>query len=85
MRFAWLRRKEGSGQPPPMRPFGRLLFVAYNVVWWVPLPLVFVGVLSYRAGSLGFLVITILRAVANLYRNNVLSVEAAQRFPLRSP
>lgn len=68
-----------------MSPAGRQLFVAYNVVWWVPVVLAFVGVVSYRAGFLSFLVITIFRAVANLYRNNVLPVEAAQRFLLRSP
>ena len=44
-----------------------------------------VGVLSWRAGFLGFLVITIFRALANLYRNNVLPVEAAQRFPFDHP
>lgn len=85
MRFAWLRSKEGSEQAPAISPAGRLVFVAYNVVWWVPVVLAFAGVVSYRAGFLGFLVITIFRAVANLYRNNVLPVEAAQHFPLRSP
>lgn len=68
-----------------MSPASRLLFVAYNVVWWVPVVLAFVGVLSWRGGFLGFLIVTIFRSVANLYRNNVLPVEAAQHFPLRSP
>ncbi|MCP4223013.1 MAG: hypothetical protein GY773_06700 [Actinomycetia bacterium] len=85
MRFAWLRTKAGSEQAPAASPAGRLLLVAYNVVWWVPIALAVVGVLSYRSAFLSFLVITIFRAVANLYRNNVLPVEVAQRFPLRSP
>ncbi len=85
MRFAWLRSKEGSGQPPAMSSAGRLSFFAYNLVWWVPVVLVLLGILSYWAGSIGFLVMSVFRAVANVYRNNVLPIEAAQRFPLRSP
>ncbi len=68
-----------------MSPAGRLLFIAYNVIWWVPVVLGFVGVLSYRDAFLSFLAITIFRAVANLYRNNVLPVKVAQHFLLRSP
>ena len=85
MRFAWLRTKEGLVQPPFMSSADRVMLVAYNLVWWVPVVLTVLGVLSYRAGSLGFLAIIVFRAATNLYRNNVLPVEAAQRFPLRSP
>ena len=85
MRFAWLRSKEGSEQPPAMTSADRLIFVTYNLIWWVPVLLVVVGIVSFWAGSLGFLVVSVLRAVVNVYRNNVLPVEAAQRFPLRSP
>lgn len=63
----------------------RLIFFAYNLIWWVPVLLAVLGILSFWAGSLGFLVMSVLRAVVNVYRNNVLPVEAAQRFPLRSP
>jgi len=68
-----------------MSPAGRLVFVAYNLVWWIPAILGFAGVLSYRDGLIAFLAVTVARAVANLYRNNVLPVEAGQRFLLRSP
>jgi len=68
-----------------MGPRRRLLFVAYNLIWWLPVVLPLLGIVSYQAGFIGFLLITVFRAVTNLYRNNVLSVEAAQRFPLRSP
>ena len=85
MRFAWLRTKAGLQQPPLMSPTDRVILVAYNLVWWVPVVLTVLGVLSYRAGSLGFLVISVFRAAINLYRNNVLPVETAQRLPLRSP
>ena len=63
----------------------RFIYIGYNVVWWSPIALVVLGIWSYRTGAVGFVVVTVLRALANLYRNNVLSLEAAQRFPLRSP
>lgn len=85
MRFAWLRTSEGAASLPTMAPTDRLLFVAYNVVWWVPVVLPLVGVVSYRAGTVGFLTLTVARAVVNLYRNNIMSTTNAQRFPLRSP
>lgn len=84
MRFAWLRKKQGQ-EDPAMSVGARLIFIAYNVVWWTPVALVILGVWSYRAGAIGFVVVTVARALVLLYRNNVLSVEAAQRFPLRSP
>ena len=85
MRFAWLRSKDGSDTAPGMSSTARLVFIAYNVVWWVPVVLAFAGVVSYRAGFITFLAITTFRAAANLYRNNVLPLEAAQRVVLRSP
>lgn len=85
MRFAWLLGKDGSEPASTMSRAGRLLFVAYNVVWWVPVVLAVFGVVSYRSAYVGFLVITVFRAVVNLYRTNVLPVEVAQDFPLRSP
>ena len=85
MRFAWLRSKEGSEEPPLMTPADRVTFVVYNVIWWVPVILTVLGFLSFWAGSLGFMVMSVLRAVTNAYRINVLPVDAAHRFPLRSP
>ncbi len=84
MRFAWLRKKQGT-EDPTMSPPARLTYVGYNVIWWIPVVLVPLGVWSYQAGAIGFLVVTVVRALANLYRNNLLPIEAAQRFPLRSP
>ncbi|MCP5027925.1 MAG: hypothetical protein GY929_16745 [Actinomycetia bacterium] len=68
-----------------MSPTDRLLLVAYNVVWWVPVALPVLGVVSYQAGTIGFLAMSVVRAAINLYRNNVLTIAGAQRFPLRSP
>ena len=84
MRFAWLRKKQGL-EDPRMSTGARLIYIGYNVIWWLPVVLVVLGVWSYREGAVGFLAVTVFRALANLYRNNVLSIEAAQRFPLRSP
>lgn len=84
MRFAWLRNKQGL-QEPKMSTGERLTFISYNVIWWLPVVLVILDVWSYRAGAIGFVAVTVFRSLANLYRNNRLSFEAAQRFPLRSP
>lgn len=84
MRFAWLRKKQGIADPS-MGATARIIHVGYNVIWWLPVVLVVLGIWSYRAGAVGFAVVTIFRAMANLYRNNMLGEEAAQRFLLRTP
>jgi len=68
-----------------MPPTARTVFILYNVVWWMPLFLVIVGLWSYPVGAIGFVIVTVVRALANLYRTNVLPVEGGQRFPLRAP
>ena len=68
-----------------MSAASRLLLIVYNVVWWVPVVLPLFGVMSYRAGTIVFFTVTLTRVAINLYRNNVMSVDAAQRFPLRQP
>ena len=84
MRFAWLRKKQRS-EDPTMSTGERLIFIGYNVIWWLPVVLVIFDVWSYRTGAIGFVVVTVARALLNLYRNNLLPIEAAQRFPLRAP
>ncbi|MDJ0791248.1 MAG: hypothetical protein QNJ71_05075 [Acidimicrobiia bacterium] len=63
----------------------RLIYISYNVIWWMPVALVVIGVWSYREGAIAYLVVTALRALINLYRNNMLTTRAAQSFPLRAP
>ena len=82
MRFARLRNED---EHPAETPFDRVVFVTYNVVWWIPVVLTVLGMVSYEVGLVGFLAVTTVRALVNLYRNNVMSVERAQFFPLRSP
>ena len=83
MRFAWQRKKQRL-EDPTMSSGERLLLISYNAIWWLPVVLVIFDVWSYQTGSIVFLGITAIRALVNAYRNNILSFEAAQRFPLRS-
>jgi hypothetical protein len=85
MRFAWLREQSGIDKPVQQSPVNRLIFIAYNVIWWLPVVLGFTKVVDYRTASIAFLAITIFRALANLFRNNVLKGEQAEVFPLRAP
>jgi hypothetical protein len=85
MRFAWLREKSKDSVPARPSAINRLILIAYNVIWWVPLVLAFIKVVDYRTGFVAFLIITILRAIANAVRNNVLTLDQAETFPLRQP
>ena len=84
MRFAWIRKhsaKDGSVQQGAASSFIRLVF---NAVWWIPVLLPFIGTMDYRTGFITFGVITVIRLIANLYRNNVLTPEQAEIFPFRA-
>jgi hypothetical protein len=59
--------------------------VAYNVVYWIPVILPFTTIIDYRTGFLAFFIIVIIRAVANLIRNNLLTLEQAEVYPFRIP
>jgi hypothetical protein len=87
MRFAWLRKISGDPVPLKLRfthPLN-LIFVAYNLVYWVPMILPFTGVIDYRTGFSALFVVILIRGVANFARNNVLAPEQGEAFPLRSP
>ena len=85
MRFAWER--EHSADQVSVKPglANRLIFITYNVIWWIPILLGFTKVIDYHTAFLAFLVITIIRATANLIRNNFLTLEQAEIFPFRAP
>lgn len=85
MRFAWLSTSQGSEHPRVKTPTERLLLISYNAVWWVPVVLPLLGLMSWRAGTIGFLAVTVIRASINLWRINIMPIEVAQRFPLRLP
>ena len=61
------------------------MFVAYNVIYWIPVILPFTPIMDYRTGFVSVFVVIVIRAVANVYRNNFLTLEQAERFPLRIP
>ena len=87
MRFAWQRKglaKSVSIKRRFTHPLN-LIFVAYNIVWWIPIVLPFAKVIDYRTGFIAFFLVTVIRLVANLIRNNVLKPEQAESFPLRAP
>ena len=85
MRFAWLREKSGNDVPVEQSTINRLILITYNLIWWAPIVLGFAKVIDYQTGFVAFLLITIFRAIANLFRNNVLKGEQAAYFPLRAP
>lgn len=87
MRFAWQKKnsaKHDLAKQGFTHPFN-LIMVTYNVVWWIPIILPFTGTISYHSGFIAFFIVTIIRLVANLIRNNVLKGDQAESFPLRSP
>ena len=83
--FAWQRKKLANYVPIKKSLTNRLTFIAYNVVYWIPLVLPFTKLITFRMGFILFFVIIVLRAIANFYRNNFLKVEQAEAFPFRSP
>lgn len=87
MRFAWERENSanyGSRKRSYTHPLN-LVMIAYNVLWWIPIILPFTGVIEYKAGFVAFFVVTVVRLIANILRNDVLRPEKAFDFPLRSP
>jgi hypothetical protein len=85
MRFAWLREKSANAVSIEPSSIDQLIMVVYNVLWWVPVVLAIIGAIDYDTAFLAFFVYTLIRAAANLFRNNVLEPEQAETFPLRSP
>ena len=85
MRFAWLRENSANTVSVEQSFTNQLIFVVYNVAWWIPVVLALVGPIDYDTAFLAFFVFIIIRAAANLFRNNVLTPEQAEVFPLRSP
>jgi hypothetical protein len=87
MRFAWLKKNsaiQASTKRVFTHPFN-LIMTAYNIIWWIPIVLPFTGTIDYHTGFIAFFIVTIIRLIANLIRNNILKGEQAESFPLRSP
>jgi hypothetical protein len=84
MRFAWLRKNSGNDVSVTQRFTSRLIYIAYNLIWWIPIVLSITKIIDYWTGFIALFVLTIIRAIVNLYRNNILDPEQAVYFPLRS-
>lgn len=86
-RFAWERNN--LKDPNPIKLSGthplNIIFVVYNVIYWLPIVLSFTTIIGYRAGFIGFFGIILFRAVANVIRNNLLTLEQAEVYPFRIP
>jgi len=85
LRFAWdWKNRTGKDFSTKLVKLFSLL-VVYNIVWWIPIILGFTKVISYQAGFVSFAVVTYFRLMANLIRNNLLSLEQAVKFPFQIP
>jgi len=85
MRFVWLRENAPNGDQIVQSTAEFATMVAYNAIWWIPIVFSFVGIIDYSTGFNWFAAVTVVRAGANLYRNNLLQLETAAYFPLRAP
>ncbi len=85
MWFTWLREQAGNDGPVEQNIIERLIFIIYNLVYWLPLVLTITKTIDYRMGIITFAAIIAVRTVLNWYRVNILSLEQAQRFPFRAP
>jgi hypothetical protein len=85
MRFAWLNKNSDNDRPEKEESLTRrLIYIAYNLFWWIPIALAVFKIVDYRTAFIALFVLTAIRAVVNLYRNNVLNPEQAESFPLRA-
>ena len=92
MRFAWQKNKSTSlytlytdTVSVPIGITNRLIYIAYNAIWWIPAILAFTKTIDYQTGFIAFFIYTLFRGGVNLYRNNILKPEQIASFPLRSP
>lgn len=85
MRFAWLQKNSAADAPGRQSFINRLTLTLYNLAWWVPILLPFTKTIDYPTGTIMFTAITLIRLIANVYRNNFLPLDRAVSFPLRSP
>jgi hypothetical protein len=84
MRFAWIKKNSADYVDGEQSATYRLMRMAYNAAWWVPLVLVLTKAIDYRTGFIAFGILTVIRLAANLYLNNGLDPEQAESFPFRA-
>jgi hypothetical protein len=84
MRFAWINQDSAKDVPTSQNSINRTIYIVYNLVWWIPIVLVIINIIDYQVAFIALFVLTAIRAVINLFRNNVLNPQQAENFPLRS-
>jgi hypothetical protein len=84
MRFASINKDSADEVPAKESSTRRVMYIAYNLIWWIPIALVVFKIIDYWTAFVALFVLTIIRAVVNLYRNNMLNPEQAESFPLRA-
>jgi hypothetical protein len=84
MRFAWINKDSADDIPAKESSIRRVIYIAYNIIWWIPVVLAVFKIIDYRTAFIALFVLTVIRAVVNIYRNNVLNPEQADSFPLRA-
>ena len=84
MRFAWINKDAADNVQANQSLSKRLIYIAYNLIWWIPILLAIFKVIDYWTAFIDLFVLTLIRAIVNLYRNNVLNPEQAESFPLRA-
>ena len=57
-----------------------LIFLAYNIVYWLPMILGFTKVIDYNAAFIWFFTTLIVRGIANAVRNNMLMPDKGEYF-----
>jgi hypothetical protein len=84
MRFAWINKDAADDIPAKESSIRRVIYIAYNLIWWIPIVLAIIKIIDYWTAFIALFVLTAIRAFVNLYRNNVLNPEQAESFPLRA-
>ncbi len=84
-RFAWLREKAGKPVPPKLTGTHRLIYLTYNIIYWIPIPLAFIPAIGWRGAFIWFFATIIYRGILNSVRNNCLNPDLADYFLLRAP
>ena len=85
MRFAWLRENSENTATIEQSSISRLVYVVYNIAWWIPLVLAILGTIDYDTAFVAFFVYSLFRDVFNFYMNNFIMPVLADFFPLSSP
>ncbi len=84
MRFAWLSKNLANDVPTEQSSINRVTYIAYNLIWWIPIVLVVIKIIDYQTAFIALFVLTVIRAIVNLFRNNVLNPKQAENFPIRA-